>query len=154
VDIGVEHPVLLVDKELPINKRVTVTVIKAGKPPRVVLANFVNIKDYWGYTITSSKRSIGKIAKSGNYDLVIATSKLGTPLEQIKGQLAERWKKARKILVAFGAPSKGLHANVARENHNLDKVADFTVNTIPDQGTETVRTEEALYASLALLNTL
>lgn len=154
VDIGVEHPVLLVDKELPINKRVTVTVTKAGKPPRVVLANFVNIKDYWGYTVTSSKRSIGKIAKSGNYDLVIATSKLGTPLKQIKSELAERWKKARKILVAFGAPSKGLQAIVARENLNLDKVADFTVNTIPDQGTETVRTEEALYASLALLNTL
>jgi len=33
-------------------------------------------------------------------------------------------------------------------------VTDFTVNTIPDQGTETVRTEEALYASLAILNTI
>jgi predicted SPOUT superfamily RNA methylase MTH1 len=29
---------------------------------------------------------------------------------------------------------------------------DFVVNTIPAQGTETVRTEEALLATLAILN--
>jgi len=31
-------------------------------------------------------------------------------------------------------------------------VMDFVVNTIPGQGTETVRTEEAVFASLAILN--
>jgi predicted SPOUT superfamily RNA methylase MTH1 len=56
--------------------------------------------------------------------------------------------------VAFGAPTHGLHEIVAQENLRLEEVADFTVNTIPDQGTETVRTEEAMYASLALLNTI
>jgi len=56
--------------------------------------------------------------------------------------------------VAFGAPTQGLQEIVAQENLRLDEVADFTVNTIPDQGTETVRTEEALYASLAVLNTI
>jgi predicted SPOUT superfamily RNA methylase MTH1 len=86
--------------------------------------------------------------------LVIATSKMGTPLQQVTEALAERWKKAGSILVAFGAPSNGLQDIVAKENLSLEKVADFTVNTIPNQGTETVRTEEALYASLALLNTL
>jgi predicted SPOUT superfamily RNA methylase MTH1 len=29
---------------------------------------------------------------------------------------------------------------------------DFVVNTVPEQGTETVRTEEALLASLAIFN--
>jgi len=33
----------------------------------------------------------------------------------------------------------------------LDDIADFVVNTIPNQGTETVRTEEAILASLATL---
>jgi len=152
VDIGVENPVLLPNKELPINKRVTVTITNAGKPLMAVLANLANINDYWGYTVTPSKGSIGKVAKSGNYDLVIATSKMGVPLTQVAEALAERWKKAGSVLVAFGAPSHGLQDIVAKENLSLDKVADFTVNTIPNQGTETVRTEEALYASLALLN--
>jgi hypothetical protein len=31
---------------------------------------------------------------------------------------------------------------------------DFVVNTVPTQGTETVRTEEALIASLAVFNVI
>ncbi|MBE0512407.1 hypothetical protein IBX38_05080, partial [Candidatus Bathyarchaeota archaeon] len=59
---------------------------------------------------------------------------------------------SRNILVAFGAPTQGLYDIVAREKLKLNEVAHFTVNTIPNQGTETVRTEEALYTSLAILN--
>jgi predicted SPOUT superfamily RNA methylase MTH1 len=152
VDIGVERPVLIADKKLPVNKRVTIEITKAGKHPRVALANREEIEAYWGYTVTPSKVSFGQLAKAHTYDLVIATSKMGTPLAQVTDELAERWKKAGNILVAFGAPTQGLQEIVAQENLSLDKVADFTVNTIPDQGTETVRTEEALYATLALLN--
>ena len=154
VDIGVERPVLIPDQKLPVNKRVTIKITKAGKHPRVILANREEIEAYWGYTVTPSKVSFGQLAKSYAYDLVIATSKMGAPLTQVADELAERWKKAGKIVVAFGAPTQGLQEIVAQENLSLDKVADFTVNTIPNQGTETVRTEEALYASLALLNVI
>jgi len=154
VDIGVERPVLIPDQKLPVNKRVTIKITKAGKHPRVILANREEIEAYWGYTVTPSKVSFGQLAKSYAYDLVIATSKMGAPLTQVADELAERWKKAGNIVVAFGAPTQGLQEIVAQENLSLDKVADFTVNTIPDQGTETVRTEEALYATLALLNVI
>jgi len=154
VDIGVERPLLIPNQKLPVNKRVTIRITKNGKHPKVTLADREEIEAYWGYTVTSSKGSFGQLTKSRAYDLVIATSKIGTPLTQITDEVAERWKKAGNILVAFGAPSQGLHEIVAQENLTLDKVADFTVNTIPDQGTETVRTEEALYASLALLTTI
>lgn len=154
VDIGVERPVLIPDQKLPVNKRVTIKITKAGKHPRVALANREEIEAYWGYTVTPSKVSFGQLAKSYAYDLVIATSKMGDPLTQVADELAERWKNSGNIVVAFGAPTQGLQEIVAQENLSLDKVADFTVNTIPDQGTETVRTEEALYASLALLNTI
>jgi len=154
VDIGIERPVLIPDKKLPVNKRVTIKITKLGKHPRVTLANREEIEAYWGYTVTASKVSFGQLTKSNAYDLVVATSKLGTPLTKITDELAERWKKSRRVLVAFGAPTQGLQEIVAQENLRLDEVADFTVNTIPDQGTETVRTEEALYASLAVLNTI
>jgi predicted SPOUT superfamily RNA methylase MTH1 len=152
VDIGVERPLLIPDKKLPVNKRVTIKITKLGKHPRVTLANREEIEAYWGYTVISSKVSFGQLTKSRAYDLVVATSKMGTPLTQVTDELAERWKKSSSILVAFGAPTHGLQEIVAQENLRLDEVADFTVNTIPDQGTETVRTEEALYTSLALLN--
>jgi predicted SPOUT superfamily RNA methylase MTH1 len=54
--------------------------------------------------------------------------------------------------VAFGAPSRGLHEIAQDENLKLENIADFVVNMVPNQGTVTVRTEEALLASLAILN--
>jgi predicted SPOUT superfamily RNA methylase MTH1 len=54
--------------------------------------------------------------------------------------------------VAFGAPSRGLHEIVKEEEAKLDSTVDFVVNMIPEQGTATVRTEEALLASLAVFN--
>jgi predicted SPOUT superfamily RNA methylase MTH1 len=150
VDIGVEQPVQISDKKLPVNKRITIKIEKAGRHPKVALANKENIEAYWGYTVTASKASFGELVKA--YDLVIATSKMGTPLSQISDNLTERWMNSTNIMVAFGAPTMGLQEIVAQENLSLDKVADFTVNTIPNQGTDTVRTEEALYATLALLN--
>lgn len=154
VDIGVERHALLPNQQLPINKRVTVKLTQLGKRPRVVLTKRSEIEDYWGYKVTASKASFGQIVQSRKYDLVVATSKLGAPLAEVSGMLAKRWRKACNVLVAFGAPAHGLQGIVAQEKLRLDDVADFVVNTIPSQGTETVRTEEALYASLAILNTL
>jgi predicted SPOUT superfamily RNA methylase MTH1 len=152
IDIGVERPVLVNDRKLPVNKRVTIKIIKPGKRPHVVLVNQKEIKTYWGYKVISSKFSFGKLTKVHTYDLVIATSKLGVPLKEISDELLVRWKVANDVLIAFGAPTHGLQEIVTQEKINLDDVVDFTVNTIPNQGTETVRTEEAVYASLAILN--
>jgi len=152
VDIGVERPILIPNTELPLNTRVTVRVTMLGKHPRAVLASRNEIKAYWGYRVTVSDIPFGQLVKSQPFDLVIATSRYGTPLMEVAEELAKIWKKSHKILVAFGAPTQGLYEIVARESLKLDEVAHFTVNTIPNQGTETVRTEEALYASLAMLN--
>jgi len=152
VDVGVERPVLIPNRELPLNTRVTVRITKLGKHPRAVLADRDDIKTYWGYRVTVSDVPFGQLVKNQPFDLVIATSRYGAPFTEVADELARRWRKSRKILVAFGAPTQGLYEIVARENLKLDEVAHFTVNTILNQGTETVRTEEALYASLAILN--
>ncbi len=66
--------------------------------------------------------------------------------------MAQKWEKASSILILFGSPKKGLYELASEWKINLDDVADFVVNTIPEQGTETVRTEEALLATLAVFN--
>jgi predicted SPOUT superfamily RNA methylase MTH1 len=45
-----------------------------------------------------------------------------------------------------------LHELAKDEGAKLEAIVDFVVNTIPAQGTATVRTEEALLASLAVFN--
>jgi predicted SPOUT superfamily RNA methylase MTH1 len=90
--------------------------------------------------------------KSKGFDLSIATSKYGVPFVNACGEIAEKWKTADNILVEFGAPARGLFDIAKDEGLNLSEIADFIVNTIPEQSTETVRTEEALIATLAILN--
>jgi hypothetical protein len=152
VDIGVEHPALVVNTQLAANKRVTVKVAKTGEHARAELADRGEIPVYWGYIVTVQKHSFGSLVKTRGFDLTIATSKYGSPFADVVEQIAARWKKAKSILVAFGAPTRGLGEIVEEEGLRLNEVVDFVVNTIPMQGTETVRTEEALIASLAILN--
>jgi predicted SPOUT superfamily RNA methylase MTH1 len=153
VDIGVEQPALILNRQLPIGKRVTVRILLVGKRVEVELVNRDEIPMYWGYKVTVKKESVGRIVKGkGDFELTIATSRNGTPLAEVKEKIAERWKKARSILVVFGAPTRGLYEILKSEGLNLNDAVDFVVNTIPNQGTETVRTEEAIIASLAILN--
>lgn len=154
IDIGVDHPILLPKRKLAVTTRITVQVTKSGRHPKVALANSEEIEAYWGFSVKASKAHFGRLVKSRTYDLVVATSKLGTPLMEVADELAERWKNSSNVLVAFGAPTQGLQDIVAQEDLELERITDFIVNTIPNQGTKTVRTEEALYASLALLNAI
>jgi len=152
IDIGVEQPALILNKQLPVEKRVTVKITKVEKRVEVELANRDEIPAYWGYAVSVERHSLGWLMKSGGFDLTVATSRCGVSFTDVAEEIAEEWTKAKTILITFGAPAQGLYEIIKNEGLNLDEVADFVVNTIPKQGTETVRTEEALIASLAILN--
>lgn len=153
VDIGVEQPALVSEAKLKANTRVTVRIIQLDKQPKAALANREEIKTYWGYQVTVSPRPLGQMVKNRQFDLIVVTSRKGKPINAFVDELKKNWSQTRTTLVAFGAPSQGLFEILTRENLQLKDLAHFIVNTIPSQGTETVRTEEALCASLALLST-
>uniref|UniRef100_A0A7C4H8S5 RNA-binding protein n=1 Tax=Staphylothermus marinus TaxID=2280 RepID=A0A7C4H8S5_STAMA len=82
-------------------------------------------------------------------DLLIATSRRGvvpktSDLLKLSG--------FNKITLFFGSPHYGLYEIAERENIVLENVFDYVWNTIPRQGVKTVRTEEALISTLAILN--
>jgi predicted SPOUT superfamily RNA methylase MTH1 len=151
-DIGVEQPALVLDADLPVGKRITVKITEITRPVVAKSANRDAIPDYWGYVVTAEKRTLGKIVKSSSFDLVVATSKFGVSFADVAEKLSEKWHEAENVLVAFGSPTRGLYDVAKSEGLRLDDVVDFVVNTVPSQGTETVRTEEALVASLAIFN--
>jgi len=152
VDIGVEQPFLIEGKKLPLNKRVTVNVARLGKTPLAVVAKREEIQQYWGYKVTVVNEPLGQLTKTRRFDLIIATSRRARPYSTVMDKLRKKWETSRSVLVAFGAPTQGLFEIVAQEKLQLENIADFIVNTIPNQGTETVRTEEALYATLSILD--
>lgn len=152
-DIGVEKPILIPNGEEPIGRRVTVKVVAVKGGIEAELSDRDAIPMYWGYVVTTEGRPLGKMLKTSGFDLIIATSRKGPPFNDVAGELSQKWTLASRILVAFGSPTKGLNEIVATEGLSLEEIVDFVVNTVPSQGTETVRTEEALLASLAILNT-
>ena len=87
----------------------------------------------------------------GRY-LIVGTSRLGRPIHEAAGRLAEAALRAGRVLLVFGSPSEGLYDMAAREGLDIDEACDFVLNTLPGQGVATVRTEEAVLATLAVLN--
>jgi predicted SPOUT superfamily RNA methylase MTH1 len=92
----------------------------------------------------------------------VATSRFGRPLSA--DGLADLTRRvAEGATVAFGAPGRGLPdilgieteavaaASGEVEPDGSDPGFDLWLNTIPAQGSEVVRTEEAMFASLATL---
>ncbi|MGA9387776.1 MAG: RNA methyltransferase [Candidatus Bathyarchaeia archaeon] len=152
VDIGVEQPAMIRNKQLPIDKRITVKITRVDHQVEVETVNREEILEFWGYSVTKDEQSFGKILKRRDFDLTIATSRYGCLFSDVAEEISARWRKAKNVLVAFGAPNQGLHEIVRREGLDLKSIVDFVINTIPSQGTETVRTEEALIASLAVLS--
>jgi hypothetical protein len=152
VDIGVERPALMRETQWALGKRLTLQVVTAGERVEVQAASRDEVPSYWGYKVTMEKHSFGRLVENGKFDLTIATSKIGVKFVDAAEKMAQKWKNANRTLVAFGAPARGLHEIVGDEGADLRDVADFVVNMVPEQGTETVRTEEALFASLAVLN--
>ncbi len=154
VDIGVEEYALARNRRLPANSRVTVRIKQVKEVLEVETATRDAVGKYWGYRVSQIESTLGSLLRNGSFDLVIATSKYGRPIQDVSDRLVPRWKTSMRILVAFGAPARGLYDIARREHLNLDKIADFVVNTIPYQEVQTVRTEEAVSVTLGILRVL
>ncbi|MGE5532728.1 MAG: putative RNA uridine N3 methyltransferase [Bacillota bacterium] len=152
VDIGVQQPALLRQKEFALGDRLTLQVVNIGKHVEVQVANRDDVPQYWGYSVQVTPNTFGKMMQVENFDLSIATARIGDSFTDVADNIGEKWRRSLNILVAFGAPSCGLHEIAQDEGLKLAEIVDFVVNTVPNQGTATVRMEEALLASLAILN--
>ena len=154
VDVGVDKPIRVRGKPPSQTGRATVRIIKTGSNPEGIFIDREEVETYWGFKIHQYRGGIGRLALEGGFDLAIATSKYGVPYPIVEGQLRESWRRSRRILIAFGSPRRGLKELLRGEGLTLEEAFHYTINTIPNQGCETIRTEEAIYATLALLNLL
>ena len=81
-------------------------------------------------------------------DLVIGTSKYAPSIMSILDEVKDSLKGSKRVAILFGGPYSGLHDLIDERN------VDLTVNTVPKQGTKTVRTEEAVISTLSVFNLL
>ena len=159
VNVGLLNDVH-VDKVLTAGLRVTVK-IPEGQPNPKKLKGYIVPPDvprsetgvYWGYTVRladSLTEALTQCPYKDGYDLTIGTSDKGISVDEIE----PRSIKCHHALIIFGGLS-GLEAAVDVDP-NLD-VDDPSIvfhkylNTCPQQGSRTIRTEEAILITLAEL---
>jgi predicted SPOUT superfamily RNA methylase MTH1 len=130
-------------------KKVNVKFISPHPNLRAMEATDLDISEYWGYEVKEVP-SVIKMLSSIEKTTTIITSRKGSFFKNNEVKLAERIKNSENVLIVFGAPRHGVHEILAKEGSNAK--AEFVINMFPHQATETVRLEEAVLGTLAILN--
>ncbi|WP_324663949.1 RNA methyltransferase [Haloarcula sediminis] len=155
VNCGMQHPISLpvpADMDVEAGERVTVRV-SSRRPVRAKLVDAPTS----GFDVVSA--DLDMALSRDDAGLTIASSRYGEPATTRRlGELAQRRDTEGGMTVAFGAPERGLPSildvdpdAVGDQQHDETTGFDLWLNTVPNQGSEVVRTEEALFASLACL---
>ena len=153
VEAGFPKPVR-VNFKLPALSRVTIRLTRSSPNLEGEAVDTSGLTIYWGFRVARGHVSLPEMVRSKEFDLAISTSRTGKGIRQVTQELTTKWNLSKHPLLVFGSPNEGIPEILARSKLNVSETMDFSVNTIPNQGVETVRTEEALWSTLAVLNFL
>ena len=135
-------------------ERVTIRLVQVSPQIQGELVEPTRLPIYWGFRVTRTNLTLGRMIRSRSQDMIVSTSRRGEVIRDVLNRLSVRWKSSQKPMVIFGSPSEGVPEILAKEGAELGKMVDFNLNMIANQGVETVRTEEAVLATLSVLNLL
>jgi predicted SPOUT superfamily RNA methylase MTH1 len=149
VEIGINRPIpLRTEEKIPVGQRLNVRIF-SHEPLAAEPVDPKDIPHYWGFEteiVESLEGYLDALHELGSY--VVLTSRKGKALTpEILSKMGHIGQK-RDLAVVFGSPARGVDAFLSKESMDRYEM----INTIPHQGTETVRVEEAVFATLALLN--
>jgi predicted SPOUT superfamily RNA methylase MTH1 len=148
VDIGIEK-LAFCKEQLTVNKVFSFKVIKIAK--EVLVTPDVPTDIYWGYEASYTQKNLKNSLKLINSDFILLTTRYGHAINSIFDDLKSKAIDSKSIAILFGDPYNGISETVC-ESIKSSQSDVVEVNTVPNQGTETVRTEEALISTLAILN--
>ena len=152
VDIGINAQLRIRGKAPSLGTRVTTQIMELDGMPRGRVVKKKTMDEYWGYSLRGSKGKLSDLVHSPEWDLTIATSKIGKDITEVSEELQSKWLEANKTLIVFGSYKRGVGEMMERQGRKMEEAFDYIVNTVPSQGTATVRTEEAIHATLAIFN--
>lgn len=145
VDVGINQLIPFFGNT-SIGKRVTVQ-FKEGHPKFLVKEiNKSEAPSYWGYSVKERANLFSLLNEwKGN---IIITSRKGKTAT--KEQISKYTRSDKPLLLVFGSPEKGVHEILGGKMKNVQNAK--ALNFFPNQATETIRLEEALLGTLAIIN--
>lgn len=150
VDIGLDRPV---DFDSPVDQRRPTLFRIVTTKPKVNIERISpqSVDVYLGYEVDRADDLITYLRQSEIRPRV-ALSRNGTPFKSIETTLQSLVQATGNLIALFGDPHHGVSEILLDGSSSLKDEIDLWVNSIPGQGTETVRLEEAILISLGLLN--
>ena len=145
VDVGINQLVPFFGKT-SIGKRATVQ-FKEGYPKfSVKVIDKSEVPVYWGYSVRE-RANLFSLLKEWKGNIIITSRKGKTATKE---QISKYTQSEQPTLIAFGSPEKGVQEILGGKMKNVQNAK--TLNFFPDQATQTVRLEEALLGTLAIIN--
>ncbi len=155
VDAGLDENIkVFCREECPQENEIILIKITSINPPLGQYSKSFEKIVYKGPRYTRLDNLVELTTKYKDTLYIIATSKYGETVSlNMLSKLAKSFMRKNGVLLLFGGPRYGLF-DIAKSYYSVDlyELVDIVLNVIPMQGTKTVRTEEALYAALSLLN--
>lgn len=165
VDVGLSEPRLVEGAEIPAGTRVTLRLDDPSSTTADAVAPNTPREEtgyYWGFNVRSCNSLSNVFTEcpfDGGYDVSFGTSERGESLSTVLARPTLGQPESHKykhVLVVFGGVS-GLE--VAGKNDaalcqmgisgtNVHELFDHWVNVLPNQGSRTIRTEEAVWLGL------
>ncbi|MEM1541725.1 MAG: RNA methyltransferase [Ignisphaera sp.] len=154
IELGLDKKGVMRGRCPSVNTRVTVEIVhEDGRYYYVEIVDRESLDIYWGYrvqSISSLKEMLDLVYKNGY--LIIVASKKGKPLYYLENYIVDDFRNKHNVLVVFGGPYLDVDEIAINEGIDIDKYANYIVNFVPRQGVENIRTEEAIVATLSILN--
>ena len=107
-----------------------------------------DIKDYWGYNVKERPNLLSILSTWKGK--IILTSKKGKKFSRL--DVKKITEADEPILIVFGTTNKGVYDILGSDIKKIQNANIF--NFFPNQGTETVRLEEAILGTLSIINIL
>ncbi|KAG5913116.1 hypothetical protein E4U53_005002 [Claviceps sorghi] len=173
VQVGLDEPVEI-EEDIPPKTRVTLLFPEdQSQYPECVDPQAPRTEGgyYWGYTVRRCGSLSSVFTESpfeNGYDMSIGTSERGTPIHKAFPLLSSssnnsnKHAKFKHLLIVFGGP-RGLEfasmnddelAKMNVQGAKTRELFDHWVNVLPNQGSRTIRTEEAMLIALTALRGL
>ena len=146
VDVGMDK-LAFCKEQLTVHKVFSFKITKLAK--EVIVTPDEPDDIYWGYETIHTGKNLKNSLKLVSPDFVVETTRYADTINSIFNELEYKVNKSNNIAIVFGGPYSSIEENLEYPSWELLKL-----NTIPSQGTETVRTEEAVVATLSIFNLL
>lgn len=151
IDLGFEK---LIDYHDTVSEREPTLFRVRSTNPRIELEPIKrsDVDVYWGFEVSRASNLLDLLKRSKRLTR-IGFSRNAPFFNNIEQDLKTTISSTNSILAVFGGPTHGIlsiYNEAAKEDIKYN--VDFWINAIPNQGTETVRLEEALIIGLGLMN--